>query len=71
MNGKLICIDLLGSPHIKIKAKKHIESDSPLLINISLMPQSDAYDILRHLQDMVKKNKKLNKALVNLALKVK
>ena len=61
INGKLICIYLLGSPHTKITAKKELESESPLLINISIMPQSDAYDIFRHISSMVKNKEKLDK----------
>lgn len=60
INGKLICIYILGSPHTKITANKEIESESPLLINISIMPQSDAYDIFRHISSMVENKEKLD-----------
>ncbi|MBR0270727.1 MAG: hypothetical protein IJQ68_01865 [Methanobrevibacter sp.] len=60
INGKYISIYILGSPHMKINGIKEIVSDAPLLIKISQMPQSDAYDVLRHITDLVKRKQKLN-----------
>lgn len=61
LNGKMICIYILGSTHTKFKVTKEIESDAPLLINISIMKYSSAYDTLRHIENMVKTHQKLDK----------
>ncbi|MBQ9026865.1 MAG: hypothetical protein IJ104_10965 [Methanobrevibacter sp.] len=60
INGKYISIYILCSPHMKLKGVTDIESEAPLVIKIAQMPTSDAYDVLRHITDLVKNRQKLN-----------
>ena len=68
-NGKEISIYILGSPHVKFKLTKDIESEAPLLINLSIIEYSSVYDTLRHLEGLVKNRQKLDKDDLN-ALKM-
>lgn len=61
LNGKLICIYILGSTHSKFKATKEIESEAHLLINVSIMQYSSTYDTLRHIEGLVKSRQKLDR----------
>ena len=58
--GKLINIDIIGSPHIKCKITKNIVSNVKMIIKLAIPPYSDTYSILQHLKDLVKNKKKLN-----------
>lgn len=60
LNGKLICIYVLGSTHSKFKVTKDIESEAPIMINISIMEYSSAYDTLRHITGLVESRQKLD-----------
>ena len=60
LNGKMICIYILGTTHTKFKVTKDIESEAPLLINVSIMEYSSAYDNLRHIAGLVESRQKLD-----------
>lgn len=60
LNGKLICIYVLGSTHSKFKVTKDIESEAPIMITISIMEYSSAYDTLRHIRGLVESRQKLD-----------
>ena len=61
LNGKLVCIYILGSTHSKFKATTEIESEAPLLINVSIMKYSSTYDTLRHIESLGENRKKLDR----------
>ena len=60
-SGKEVCIYILGSTHSKFKATTEIESEAPLLINVSIMKYSSTYDTLRHIESLVENRKKLDR----------
>jgi hypothetical protein len=66
---KEVSIYILGSPHVKLKVTKEIESTAPLLINLSIIEYSSAYDTLRHIKGLVENHKKLDSEDLN-ALKM-
>lgn len=66
---KEISIYILGSPHVKLKVTKEIESTAPITINLSLIEYSSAYDTLRHIQSLVENHEKLDNEDLN-ALKM-
>lgn len=66
---KKISIYILGSPHVKLKVTKEIESIAPITINLSVIEYSSAYDTLRHIQSLVENHEKLDNDDLN-ALKM-
>ncbi|WP_407413213.1 hypothetical protein [Methanobrevibacter sp.] len=58
---KQVCIYLLGTPDIKFNVTKEFESKAEIKINISFMGYSSVYNTLRHIEDLVKNRKKLDK----------
>jgi hypothetical protein len=68
-NGNPISIYILGSPHSEFNVTKEIESESPMIIIFSKFPYSSTYDTLRHIENLVKNRKKLDKEDLN-ALKL-
>lgn len=59
-SGKMVCIYFFSTPHIKYRVTKKIESDATMLIKISPMQYSSAYDTFRHIEGLVKRRKKLD-----------
>ena len=66
---KEISIYILGSPHVKLKVTKEIESTAPITINLSVIEYSSTYDTLRHIKGLVENREKLDNDDLN-ALKM-
>lgn len=60
-SGKRVCIYFLSMPHIKYKVTKKIKSEAAILIKITPMDYSSAYDTFRHIESLVKRKVKLDK----------
>ena len=57
---KLVYIYILCSTHCKITANTKIESDAEIMLKISKLKYSTAYETLRHIESLVEDRKKLN-----------
>ena len=60
MNGKIASIYLTGLPHIKNKAVSEINTQAEIVIKLSIIPYSQAYDVLREIKSLVENKQKLN-----------
>ena len=58
---KEVSIYILGSPHAKFNVTKELESEAKLKINVSLMDYTGTYETFRHIENLVKNRKKLDK----------
>ena len=59
LNEKIVSIYLTGLPHIKNRAKSEINSPAEIIIKLSIMPYSQAYDVLREIKNLVENKTKL------------
>lgn len=60
-SGKMVCIYFLSMPDVKYKVTRKIKSEATILIKITPMHYSSAYDTYRHIESLVKRRIKLDK----------